>query len=258
MSISFNEFFYQILMDYQDTFRITELVIPDYHIVENLAEKYLSLRPDVLESASVSIEQINQYNGFTIPPKTLDGVFTVLINKNVIVENMNNHRMDWVGTIVHETTHVQDFVEYARIVGAEGYDEILKISNHGMFNLWTEVHARANGYYFVRKYSLGVDDIRSPQLISDIVDRELPLQWKWFCEKCRDEMDEYQKAYLAAQYIGRLYTLHTLYPNVFTDEWIKCHFEGHERLSKWFAFHKAHSTLQSACTNFDEMRKIFE
>jgi len=256
MSKSFEEVFYGILSDYFETFEITEPIIPDYRIVEDMASEYLMIRPDVLQRSNVGIDELNQYNGFAIPPQELGGTFTVLINKSILAENISKQRMDWVGTIVHETTHVQDYAEYAQRVGADSYDEILEIDDHGMFNLWSEIHARANGYYFVRKYALGIEYMKSEEMLEDIVEREIPAQWSLLYDNYHSTQDGYKQAYLVAQYMGRLYTLQKLYPDTLSDEWIEIHFGGNKWMNEWFRFYKNYPVLHEACLHFEEMKSI--
>lgn len=245
-----------ILCDCFAFFGVEKPVIPDYRIVEDIASDYVVLRPDVLEHSAASVKTLNNYNGFAVPPQKVGGVFTVLINKNVLMENVENRRMDWVGTIVHETTHVQDYAEYAKLVGAEEYEEILRISDHGMFNLWTEIHARANGYYFTRKYTVGEKNLQNEELIPDILNREIPIQWQRLYREYHSTSNGYEQAYLVAQYIGRLITLQRLYPDTFTDDWIAQHFEVNTWMTEWFLFYKKHATLEDATNHFEEMKVI--
>lgn len=253
---SFDEYFYGIIADYFDTYKIDNPVVPNYKIVENIADAYLSLRPDVLRKSSVTRKELNQYNGFAVPPREIDGIFTVLINKNVLLENVQNRRADWVGTIAHETTHVQDFSQYARIVDADGYDEILLIGEHGMFNLWTEIHARARGYYFTRKYTVGGENLQNMSLIPDIKNREIPMQSKMLHENYHATTNGFEQAYFVAQYIGRLYTLQQLYPEAFDDGWVKGHFGINDWMTDWFLFFKEYPELVAASGHFDEMKEI--
>ena len=78
-SNAFEKCLTDIINDYIETFHIKEPIIPEYRIVEDIAKEYLTLRPDILESSSISIESLNTYNGFTVPPKKIDGAFVVLI-----------------------------------------------------------------------------------------------------------------------------------------------------------------------------------
>lgn len=252
---TFEQIFGDILVDYFNTFATGNPVIPDYKIVEDISSAYIELRPDVLQKNSISAETLSKYNGFAIPPKKIDGVFTVLINKNVIMENIENKRMDWVGTIAHETTHVQDFSKYAQIIGASNYDIVLSVKSNGMFNLWTEINARAKGYYFVRKYTLG-EAIDSLELVSDIINREIPLQQQLLFEKYHATDNGFEQAYLVAHYIGRLYTLQQLYPSEFTNEWILNHFGTNRWMYEWFCFYQKYHTLETAAEHFEEMKDI--
>lgn len=256
MSNSLDDIFSAILVDCFAFFGTDNPVVPDYRIVEDIASEYLTLRPDVLERSSASVQSLSEYNGFAVPPKKVGDVFTVLINKNVLMENLQNARADWIGTIVHETTHVQDFAQYAQIVGATEFDTILRTDLHGMFNLWTEIHARANGYYFVCKYTCGEDGMRDPKRLPDITGRELPVQMNRLLRQSNSTQDGYQQAYLVAQYIGRLYTLQQLYPDDLTDFWVENHFGANTWIAEWFLFFKEHPTLEDAYKHFDEMKVI--
>lgn len=252
----FEEIFSGIICDYFDTYPVAAPVIPDYRIVEDIASAYLALRPDILERSSATIESLSANNGFAVPPKKVGGIFTVLINKNVLIENLQSNRTDWVGTIAHETTHVQDFASYAQMVGAQEYVEILEISDHGMFNLWTEVHARSKGYYFTRKYALGPEYMSSEEMLSDILDREIPGQRDRLFRQYHSTQNGFDQAYFVAQYIGRLYTLQRLYPNDLTDNWVREHFGVNTWMADWFFFFKAHPVLSDAAKHFEEMKDI--
>lgn len=255
-SNSFEGIFSDIIYDYFNTFVPVEPVIPDYRIVEDIASEYLALRPDVLAKSDASVESLSAYNGFAVPPKEIGGIFTVLINKNVLMENVQNKISDWVGTIAHETTHVQDFAQYAKIVGAYEYEEILRIDKHGMFNIWTEIHARSKGYFFTRKYTLGPEFMKSELLVQDIKNREIPTQWGVLYEKYHATDNGYEQAYLVAQYIGRLYTLQQLYPEAFNDRWVRNHFGVNVWMTDLFLFFKKYPTLESVSGHFGEMKVI--
>ena len=45
--------------------------------------------------------------------------------------------------------------KYAKILKVKNYDELRSAYTYDMFSLWTEINARAKGYYFVRKYTQG-------------------------------------------------------------------------------------------------------
>lgn len=256
MSDSLQDTFVAIISDFFSTFSIDNPVIPDYRIVDDIADAYLELRPDVLRQSSLSASDLNNYNGFAVAPKKMDGTFTVLINKKNMLENIENKNAAWVGTIVHETTHVQDFTQYAQMTCARSYDTILRIELHGMFNLWTEVNARAKGYYFTRKYTFGEEKLRDRSQVDNIKNIELSYQKKLLHENYHATNDGFQQAYLVAQYIGRLYTIQQLFPQDFSDEWIAGHFGDNKWMTDWFLFYKQFPTLSSAFDHFDDMKAI--
>ncbi len=250
------DMFSDIIYDYFNTFDYAEPVIPEYCIAGDIASECLALRPDMLEKSGINIDSLNSNHGCVIPPKEIGGTFTVLINKTMLTENDQNKRMDWVGTIAHETTHVQDFAMYAKMVGAKKFEEIQKINEHGMFGIWTEINARSKGYFFTRKYTLGIDYIKNELLLPDIQNREIPAQWNFLYEQYHDTDNGYEQAYLVAQYIGRLYTLQQLYPDAFDDGWIKKHFGVNIWMTDLFLFFKKYPTLESVFAYFSEMKAI--
>ena len=155
-------------------------------IAENMAEAYLSLRSDCVENGTVDISDIEKYHGLTVQPKEVDGKFTILLNKSYIVESTNKKNVDWLGTLVHEAVHVNDFTDYFRIVCPNSYDELYDYNQHRIFQYWTEFHARAIGHYFLRKRDSG-GRMEYPELImlvrkilsgSLLFDCRILLPWK--------------------------------------------------------------------------------
>ena len=62
--------------------------------------------------------------------------FTILISYSYLQEQIQQDKIDWIGTIAHELTHVYDFLQYKVISGYE-YDEMLDYSKNRMFDYWT-------------------------------------------------------------------------------------------------------------------------
>ena len=88
----------------------------------------------------------------TIPPKESDGHFSILIDTKYFAESLEKDN-NWAGTVARELLHVYDFIEYANLIDCHDYDVILDLGEHWMFNIWTEFHAKAIGYYYIRKYT---------------------------------------------------------------------------------------------------------
>lgn len=255
--INFQDIIVGIIEEYFQIYE-HEPVIPTYIICEDMCKSYRELRPKLEEKEPEKFKTLNSYNGITVPPYSVDERFTVLLNRQIIIENMHARNANWVGTIAHETTHVIDFSDYAKLIDATDYEDILQMSKHGMFNLWTEFNARAKGYYFVRKYTF--DNMFDTTQISDIVNIELPAQDELLYKNYHATTDGFQQAYYVSHYLGRLYSLQQIFPTYFTDEFINeiQLFKHNKWMLDWFFFLKNHTSLNKAYQNFGEMKEILK
>lgn len=252
---SLAEFFVHIVNDYFKTFNI-EVVIPEYVFASDMLEAYLNKRPDLANEIRGDSDELNQYNGFTVPPKSVGGTFVVLLNRTKLVENLKNGDLTWIGTITHENTHIIDFMNYAKITNVSDYDELLSIDKNAMFLLWTEFNAKSKGYFFVRKYSF--ENMYDPSQIPHIVNTELPFQEQLLRENFHATTNGYKQAYLVANYLGRLFALHQIFPEYFTDGLISKMdiFKNNGWMLEWYYFLCSHSELDIAYECFDDMKKI--
>lgn len=256
-NMTFEEIMFAILRDYYAVYCL-EPVYPNYMVVDDIAEKYAELRPDHAEKEPQKIQALNDYNGNMVPPLKVGDPFTVLINKKKLLEYLSIGNMTWVGTIIHETTHVRDYTDYAELIGAGDYEDILSIEKNLCFHLWTEFNARAKGYYFVRKYSF--ENMFDIEQIEYIVDTELPAQEKLLFDNYHQTNDGAQQAYYVSHFLGRLYSLQKIFPSFFTDTWVNSMplFTVNKWMKDWYWFLKENDTLQSAYSKFDEMRAILK
>ena len=243
----------EIVTDFYTTFGL-EPVSVRYVIAEDMGEAYSDLRPDYISQHPELAANAQKYNGITVLPDSLDGEFTVLLNGVILQQSVVDGNANWIGTIAHETTHAVDYTEYADLVWVDSYDELQLIDKHAMFQLWTEVNARAKGYYFVRKYTF--EDMTDERQVSDILNIELPGQYNLLFQNYNATRDGYQQAYLVAQYLGRLYTLQQLFPKTFTNKFIRQHLSTNKLMYDWFVFYSKYNTLSEAYEHFDEMKNI--
>ena len=171
-SLSFEDICEHIVSDYFNT-----IGYPRIHFImrktDDMNKSYLELCSAQAKDSAKRAD-ISDYNGIMVPPEELDGTFCILINLNKLTEYLSSHNPTWIGTIVHETTHIIDYIEYAKLIGANNYDEIQRIDKHSIFNLWTEFNARYKGYYFMRKNTF--KNISDPSLLPHIFNTELPMQ----------------------------------------------------------------------------------
>lgn len=254
-SITFEQVVQTIVADYFETFSITPISIK-YSIVDDMVQAYTQLRPEHAKKEPQKIATLNQYNGSTVVPNDINGMFTILLNQKYIQESYVDGNANWIGTIAHETTHAIDFTNYAAILETENYEEILSVSQNAMFQLWTEFNARAKGYYFVRKYTF--DDMFDETQTDDIINIEIPAQEKLLFQNYHSTDDGIQQAYLVSHYLGRLYALQQIFPHIFTDEQVKDLIPPNPWMYKWFLFLKSHATLEKAYPCFEEMKNILK
>lgn len=243
----------EVTQDYYTTFGIASL--PVTHIVTNDMKKtYTDIRPDFAAENPDKMATAQMYNGLMVPPAELDGTFTVLLNYSYVQESLRKKNMNWVGTIAHETTHINDYIEYARLINEPSYDQLQSIDEHGMFQLWTEWNARAKGYYFVRKYTF--NDLHDDQQVKDIMKIELPAQSKLLAQNYSSTQSGFQQAYYVAHYLGRLHTLQQLFPGSFTNKYIQDHLRPNDWMYDWFEFFCKYNKLPEVYEHFEEMKDI--
>mgnify|MGYP007070195536 CR=1 FL=1 len=251
--MDFQWFLDAVLLDYHRLFHFDPSNIK-YVVSDDMFRDYSIFNPavDVKER-----DAINENNGIMICPNEFTDSFVVLINKIKMVKYLEKQNMTWIGTIAHETTHVKDYSDYASLTGIHDFGMLQQTDKHLPFQLWTEFHARAVGYYFVRKYTL-LEDLYNDEVIEGIVSQELPNQTALFLQKYHETNDGFQQAYFASHYLGRLYTLQKLYPSFFTDKWLKEMpvFNENKWLNDWYWFLKRNDTLQKAYNHFEEMKDI--
>ena len=243
----------QILSDYYATVNRQPANI-SYQFTSDMEASYKKLRPDL--SDDIHDDQ-NNYNGLMLTPKDMAQPFTILINANKIKEYEEIAPFTWIGTLVHETTHVLDYIEYAKLIDAKDYDSLLRKEHHLMFQLWTEFNARSKGYYFVRKYSSG-SQLQDESQIDGIINQELPSNERYLFKCYHSTNDGTMQMYYVAQFLGRIQVLQDLFPDFFDDEWVSEMplFTYNSWMHDWYVFLHTHTELEDAFKHFDEMKEI--
>lgn len=246
--------FTNILDDYYKTCKVEQIPM-DIMIVEDIGKAYAELRPDHAEREPNLIEKQRGYNGTTVPPKDYNGKFSILLSREYL-RNLDEYSMDWVGTVVHEATHVNDFVDFSRMVGVNNFDIILVPQNYRMFHLWTEFHAKAVGYFFIRKYTFV--DVKDEKQAKYIIETELPYQIKVMTDIYTSTDDGSVQMYYIVHFMGRLYVWQKLFPKHFSDRLIKEIFTNNVWMYELYNYFKNHDTLKKAYEDFDTMKAILK
>lgn len=245
-------YFLILLNDFFTTFNIEQFRVT-LSIVEDIKNAYFDLRPDH-KSKLFNEQMINSFNGMIVPPKKFEDCFTILLSRNYVLDSSQN--LNWIGTLAHEATHVNDYIEFAKIIGVTDYDILIETENSRMFQIWTEFNARAKGYYFLRKYSL--NNISDESLIPHILEVELPYHSKNLFESYHSTNDGNEQMYYVSHFLGRLHVLQDLYPEQFTDDFIYEYLKTNKWMYELYKFLCSHTKLNDAYKNFDEMKEILK
>ena len=225
-------------------------------IAEDMSQMYLSLRRIKADECTVKIDDIHKYHGLTVQPADKDERFTILLNENYINDSIEKGNNEWIRTLVHEATHVNDFKDYYKIVSPESYDELYEYSRHRAFLHWTEFHARAIGHYFLRKYSL--QNFKSITHVQRIFDVELPFHIQRLVEKLNSTSDADAQLYDVSHFLGRLAVWQFLYPSVFNNSFICELTNSNPWMKELYFWLTQYKTLEEIQPHFSEFEAILD
>lgn len=258
MSNNNNEFvniMEKLLSDYASTCNV-DFFDGQIIISENMQESYLNLRKDLVEKGEINISTLDKYHGLTVQPSNIDGVFTILLNKQYILESISKNNVDWIGTLIHEAVHVNDFKLYFNIIQAESYDELYHYNPHRIFLYWTEFHARAIGHYFLRKYAL--EDFKNSVHLDNLINIELPFQIDYLITQMNTIEDPDSQMYTVAHFLGRLAIWQHLYPETFNEEFISEMFNSNPWMEELFYLLIKYKSLEEIYPHFNEIELILD
>lgn len=221
-------------------------------ITNDIWESYFAIRPD--HKSKFAGQQMPSFNGTVVPPLKLDGIYTVLIYQEYITDDIQKGCTAWIGTIIHEACHARDYIEYAKLINAKSFDDVLDTSKHRMFQIWTEFNARRHGYFFLRKYAF--DDIGDEIQLPDIINTEIPFQIDYMTKEYSSTIDGWSQIYVVTQFMGRLAVWKELFPHYFTSEKVMELFNNNFWMNDMFDFLDGYRDLSLALFHFDELMEI--
>lgn len=243
----------EVLQDYSSACGV-EVFDGNVIITDNMADAYIELRRDLVDNGKRDISDIQQFHGLTVQPIETNGIFTILLNKDYIVESVNKGNVDWLGTVVHEAVHVNDFKNYFNLVRPDSFDELYDYNQHRMFLHWTEFHARAIGHYFLRKYTL--TDFKSRVHLNNLMNYELPYQIEYMVKEvsATDDMD--RQMYVIVHFFGRLAVWQHIYPDIFNSSFMEKLLGNNPWMKELYYFLIRYETVEEIYTYFDDMEDI--
>lgn len=243
----------KVWIDYCAEFKKEPLLIVNFCITDDLEQEYRKIRPDHEEKFSKQMKNFNNYSALTITPSQTNENFYVLLDSKCFVESIQKDN-NWAGTVAHELTHVYDHMEYADLIDCHDYDVIIDLNQHWMFNIWTEFHAKAIGYYYVRKYSF--KDIHDTSQVEYILQKELPLRFQEMVDLYNSSTVMYNQMYAVAHFLGRLFVWEKLFPDYFTEKMIQKLLGVYKWILDTYTFLINHFKLEEAYKDFEELEDI--
>lgn len=223
----------------------------DIRFIESndMENAYYIARPD---QAGKDSRNNHEYHGFCVPPTTINGPFYILLKKDYMEEAKKNLKFEWIGTIIHEVTHADDYRKYQKTVSAQSYDELFDLSIYRVFSFWTEYHARVIGTKHMMKYR---KDNHSPYAEHDnlVAEFEVVANWynDWQNKKC---VSGERLLECDATLLGILRVLEICFPATFNDEVLT----EVESLKKLYCFLKDHDTIEKAAPCFEELHDLLK
>lgn len=236
--------YYQIVDEY-----FVETGIPAFDVsivVSNDFENaFYSARPDQIGKET---KNNDEYNGFCVPPATVNGQFTILLNGDYVNHSRRCCNFNWIGTIVHELTHADDYQNYRKMLSAHTYDELFEPVAHRTFAFWTEYHAKTMGEQYVMKYRIESKSIcAKPDVILDEFEQIVVLYNN--SDGDGDRLLEYEATLLGMFRVRQMY-----FPEIFCDEF----FAEQECLQRLYCFLKEHETIEKVGPHLQQLHDLLK
>lgn len=177
-----------------------------------------------------------------------------MLNSEYVLETVTKNNVDWIGTLIHEAAHVNDFKGYFKIIRPKSYDELYEYEPHRIFLYWTEFHARAIGYYFLRKYTLR--NFKDVCHIEHILNAELPYQINYLVQEVGITPDADRQMYVIVHFLGRISVWQYLYPETFNSSFICELINNNPWMKDLYDMFVNYKSLEEIYPHFDEVEEI--
>lgn len=243
-----------IIDTYHENFKSSPLSVT-IKFTENMYKDSYELAPDCNKiNVKNNKRWTESLNGTVIVPEYVGEDFNILIDKAY----MESDSCSWVGTLCHELTHIYDYIDIASDLGSIRYGDYSLYRYSSMFELWTEIHARARGHYCLRNY-VYKGDISSSEVVNYNFTSELPIQLNNFVTLFQSNKDKgtlYERVYPVLQFLGRLYVWKKLYSDKYTVEVVHDILADYKWVEDLFYFFEENDEYHKIRQSFDQMESI--
>lgn len=181
--------------------------------IDDIYSRRLELAYNEKQKSDVTISKdfIKSLNGTMVLPQTKDGTYYILISKYIL----NNTY--FIGTIVHELTHIYDFMDFASEFCCDDFEAV---EHHELFNTfyyWTEFNSRRKGYYYYRQIQFALQSLKlsDEEQIDHILNTELKVHYDSLLKNLREySVDNNSQKYIynLIQFLGRFSVWEDLFP----------------------------------------------
>lgn len=183
--------------------------------VDNLYARRLELaHNDNQRSEIISNKRyIENLNGTMVLPTKNGELSYILISKAILNDTY------FIGTIIHELTHIYDFMDFARDFCDDDYEVVYYHKHFWSFYNWSEFNARRKGYFYYREIQLNLLDKKpnNEEQLEHILNTEL----KFHNDRLLNDLEEYPQDkdkqkyfYSLIQFMGRFSVWEDLFPAI--------------------------------------------
>ena len=196
----------------------------------------------------------NNYNAIVIPPICNDDFIILLNNNKIQIRNL----MDYLKAkqiIIHELTHMDDFIEYSEILNSNNYLEFLKIEKHGHFTLWSEFHAKSMDSKYLYYGIMGEETPENKNKLSNVINNSFQNRINMLYTDCTST-DAYYKCYYLMRFLGELVVYQEISPIFFNNRNLKEWFKESKWIYDLYILLINHKSLKDIYRYFDTMNEI--
>ena len=227
-------------------------------LTDDLNGTHCELRPEYkARLIGTNAESRNDDNGRMVVPHEISDTISILINTEKIKQYTEDGSLTWIGTVSHELTHAIDYYQMARRESLAYYDSLEDSSLFGMFQMWSEYHARKLGYSFLREYHSRTEGvIDEKQQINHIMVYEWPVHKKNHFQDYHSGIDAFQQIYITMQLLGRYSVWCDLFPDEFNEQILSSEFYHTPWMGNLFSFLRKHESFEAIYPVFDGLRQV--
>lgn len=173
---------------------VDNLEVLNEYVTGEMTERYVT---SFLEQGSIP-------NGTVIFKNVNEKIYIFILSS---VFRYNN--ATWVGTIHHEMTHANDMYEFCIQNGLDSYERMLENEYYNAFIMWSEYHARKNGFMLVRACSYSFNNQEEER---EHIEEELEMIRNKIIEEYRGVFSTWSDLNALMQHLGRIAVFHELFP----------------------------------------------